>query len=1054
MVLSDLAIRRPVLATVASLLLIVLGLIAFSQLSLRELPDIDSPVVSVQTEYAGASAAVIESRITQVIEDAVAGIEGIDLIESSSRNGRSDVSMEFTLDRDIEAAANDVRDAVSRVVDRLPDEAEAPQVARVSADAEPIMFLNLASPRLDILELTDFAERNVLDRLSSIPGVAAVRLGGGQRYAMRIWLNRSALVARNLTVGDIEAALRRENVELPAGRLESATRDFTLRLSRAYQTPEDFRALVLTTGRDGRPVRLGEVAQVEREAAERRAWFRGNGEPQVGFQIIKTSRANAIEVARAVRAEVEAINEGLPADVSLGVSFDSTEFIEVAVDRVWQTLGEALVLVLLVIFVFLGSVRAALVPAVTLPVCITASFIALWLFGYSINLLTLLAIVLSIGLVVDDAIVVLENCQRRVDLGEPPIVAARRGTRQVAFAVIATTAVLIAVFVPMAFLEGNNGRLFRELAVALAGAIAISAFVALTLTPMMCSLLLRPHKPIGGGIAERIDRTLGRVTEAYRRSLDGQIHRSGLFVGIVAAALFATWGLFTLVPKELAPPEDRGSFFVSVAGPEGAGFDYTVAQMKQIESILLGGIGEDGPLHRVIARVPGGFGGGVNEEMHTGNSIVILRPWDERELTTNDVVNRFRGELAEVPGVVARPIARSGLTRSRGGQQFQVVLGGPDYVQLTQWRDLLLREMENNPALFGADSDFRETRPQLRIDINRERAAALGVSLQDIGRTLETMMGSRRVGSFVEGGEEYDVILQARIDDRQTPDDLGNLFVRAGSGQLVPLASLVTLRELAEPGSLNRFNRLRAITISASLAPGYTLGEATEWVEQAANRVLPAEAQIGWRGEAREQQQSSANVYFAFLMALLIVYLVLAAQFESFAHPFVIMLTVPLAVLGALFGLWSMGLLAAIGWWGPGASLNLFSQVGLIMLIGLAAKNGILIVEFANQLRDEGRNVREAILEASAIRLRPIVMTSLATVAGALPLMLADGAGSASRSSIGIVVVFGVALSTLLTLYVIPALYLRVAPYTRAPEARARELEQLERLHVDGEARV
>jgi multidrug efflux pump len=1054
MLLSELSIRRPVLAAVMSLLLIVIGLIAFSQLTLRELPDIDPPVVSVQTEYPGASAAVVESRITQVIEDAVAGIEGVDLIESSSRNGRGDVSLEFTLDRDIESAANDVRDAVSRVVDRLPDEAEAPQVAKVSADAEPIMFLNLASDRLDILALTDFAERSVVDRLSSIPGVASVRLGGGQRYAMRVWLDRSALAARGLTVNDVEAALRRENVELPAGRLESSARDFTLRMSRAYQTPEEFRAMVVATGREGRPVRLGDVARVDREAGERRAYFRGNGQPQVGFQVIKTSTSNAIEVAQAVRAEVEVINRTLPSEVTLGVSFDSTEFIEVSVWQVWRTLGEALVLVLVVILVFLGSVRAALVPAVTLPVCITASFIALWMFGYSLNLLTLLAIVLSIGLVVDDAIVVLENCQRRVDLGEPPMVAARRGTRQVAFAVIATTAVLVAVFVPMAFLEGNNGRLFRELAVALAGAIAISAFVALTLTPMMCSLLLTPHKPTDGGIAERIDALLNRVTAAYRRSLERHVHRAGAFAGVVVAAVLATLALFVLVPKELAPPEDRGSFFVSVAGPEGAGFDYTVKQMQQVESILLRGIGEDGPLHRVIARVPGGFGGGINEEMHTGNNIVIMRPWDERDVTTNDVVNRVRGELAVVPGVVARPIARSGLTRSRGGQQFQVVLGGPDYVELAAWRDLLLKEMETNPGMFGADSDYKETRPQLRIDINRERAAALGVSVQDIGRTLETMMGSRRVGTYVDGGEEYDVILQAQVSDRATPSDLSNLFVRSGSGPLVPLASLVTLRELAEPGSLNRFNRLRAITISASLAPGYTLGEATTWVEEAAARVLPPNAQLGWKGEAREQQQGNAEILFAFAMALLIVYLVLAAQFESFAHPLVIMLTVPLAVLGALFGLWSMGLLAAIGLWGPGASLNLFSQIGLIMLIGLAAKNGILIVEFANQLRDEGRSVRDAILEASSIRLRPILMTSIATVAGALPLMFGDGAGSASRNAIGIVIVFGVTLSTFLTLYVIPALYARVAPYTQATEVRSRELDRLESLTADGEARA
>ena len=1053
MVLSDLSIRRPVLATVMSLLLIVIGLIAFSRLTLRELPDIDAPVVSVQVSYPGASAAVVESRITQVMEDAVAGIEGVDLIESSSRNGRSDVSLEFTLSRDIESAANDVRDAVSRVIDRLPDEAEAPQVAKVSADAEPIMFLYVASAERDILGLTDYAERYLLDRFSSISGVASARLGGGQRYAMRVWLDRAALAARNLTVGDVEGALRRENVELPAGQLESSTRDFVLRLSRAYQTPEQFSALVVANGRDGRPIRLGDVARVDREAAERRAWFRGNGEPQVGFQIIKTSTANSIDVARAVRDELAAIEASLPPDITMGVAFDSTQFIEVAVDQVWKTLAEALVLVLIVIWLFLGSVRAALVPAVTLPVCLTAAFIALWAFGFSINLLTLLAIVLSIGLVVDDAIVVLENCQRRVDLGEPRLVAARRGTRQVAFAVIATTAVLIAVFVPVAFLDGNNGRLFRELAVALAGAIAISAFVALTLTPMMCSLLLEPHRPESGSFAAKVDGVLARVTAAYRRSLERHIGRTGVFVGVIVAAIGLSVLLFRIVPTELAPPEDRGSFFVQVAGPEGAGFDYTVEQMKQVESILLKNATDEGAIHRVIARVPGGFGGG-QQDMHTANAIVLMKLWDERDVTTNDVVNDLRGQLGAVPGVVARPIARSGLTRSRGGQQFQMVLGGPDYAELVAWRDALLKEMESNPRIFGADSDYKETRPQLRIDINRERAAALGVSVQDVGRTLETMMGSRIVGTYVDGGEEYDVILQAQNSDRATPRDLDGLYVRSSAGQLIPMASLVTFRELAEPGSYNRFNRLRAITISASLAPGYTLGEATAWTEAAAERVLPPQAQLGWKGEARESQQSGAAVLFAFAMALLIVYLVLAAQFESFAHPFVIMLTVPLAVLGALFGLWSMGLLSAAGLWGAGASINLFSQIGLIMLVGLAAKNGILIVEFANQLRDEGRSVREAILDASAIRLRPILMTSIATVAGALPLMLGGGAGSASRNAIGIVIVFGVTLSTFLTLYVIPALYQRVAPYTTAPEARGRELDRLESMHADGEAKA
>ncbi len=1053
MVLSDLSIRRPVLATVMSLLLIVIGLIAFSQLTLRELPDIDPPVVSVQVEYPGASAAVVESRITQVLEDAVAGIEGVELIESSSRNGRSDVNMEFTLSRDIESAANDVRDAISRVADRLPEEATAPEVGKVSADAEPIMFLYIASPDRDVLALTDYAERYVLDRLSSISGVASARITGGQRYAMRLWLDRTALAARGLTVNDVESALRRENVELPAGQLESSTRDFLLRLSRAYESPEEFSALVLANGSDGQPVRLGDVARVAREAEESRAWFRGNGDPQVGFQVIKTSTANALDVARAVREEVDVVAASLPKDISFGVAFDSTQFIEVAVDRVWRTLAEAMVLVLIVIWLFLGSARAALVPAVTLPVCLTAAFIALWAFGFSINLLTLLAIVLSIGLVVDDAIVVLENCQRRVDLGEPRLVAARRGTKQVAFAVIATTAVLVAVFVPVAFLEGNNGRLFRELAVALAGSIVISAFVALTLTPMMCSVLLEPHRPASGSFSARVDGVLNRITNAYRRTLERNVNHTWIFAGVALSAMVLSVVLFRVVPSELAPPEDRGSFFVSVAGPEGAGFDYTVEQMKQVESILLENIGDEGPIQRVIARVPGGFGGGA-QDMHTGNAIVLMNLWDDRDISTNEMVDQLRGPLSEVPGVVTRPIVRSGLTRSRGGQQFQFVLGGPEYAELAEWRDELLKEIESNPGMFGADSDYKETRPQLRIDVNRERAAALGVSVQDIGRTLETMMGSRRVGTYVDGGEEYDVILQAQRDDRATPQDLESLFVRSAAGPLIPMASLVTLRELAEPGSFNRFNRLRAITISASLAPGYTLGEATQWVEETAARVLPARAQVGWKGEARESKEGRSAIFFAFAMALLIVYLVLAGQFESFAHPFVIMLTVPLAVLGALFGLWSMHLLSLAGMWGAGASINLFSQIGLIMLVGLAAKNGILIVEFANQLRDEGRSVRDAVIEASSIRLRPILMTSIATVAGALPLMLGGGAGSASRNSIGVVIVFGVALSTFLTLYVIPALYLRVAPYTSAPESRGRELARLETLHADGESRV
>ncbi|MEJ5207226.1 efflux RND transporter permease subunit [Denitratimonas sp. CY0512] len=1029
MMISDLSIKRPVLATVMSLLLIALGVMSFTRLTLRELPAIDPPVVSVRVTYPGASAAVVESRVTQVLEDAVSGIEGVETLESRSENGRSSLTIEFTLQRDIEAAANDVRDAISRVQNRIPDEADPPRIEKVEADADAILWLNMSATTMDTLELSDYADRYVVDRLSALDGVATVRIGGEQRYAMRIWLDREALAARGLTVTDVENALQRENVELPAGRIESADRDFTLRVARNYLEPEDFAALVLRKGEDGYLVRLGDVAQVERASAERRSYYRSNGQPNVGLGIVKTSTANALDVARAAKAEAVEIQRSLPEGVQIFSAFDNTVFIEAAVERVYWTLAEAMALVLVVIFLFLGSLRTALVPAVTVPVCLVSAFIALFAFGFSINLLTLLALVLCIGLVVDDAIVVLENIQRRCDLGEPPLVAAIRGTRQVGFAVIATTAVLVAVFLPVGFMEGNTGRLFRELSVALAAAISISAFVALTLTPMMSSKLVRPQREVGG-LVGWINRRLKQLSQTYRRQVERTSRKPLLFALLMLGALGLSLLLGGQVPNELAPPEDRGAFFISVQGPEGAGFDYSVQQIAQVEALMIPMTSPEHTLDRVNTRVPGGFGG--SEEMHTGMAMVFLKGWRERDVSTAQVVEEVREVLAEIPGVRALPQVRTGLVRSRG-QPFNVVIGGPDYEELAQWRDRILARAVENPGLFAVDSDYKETRPQVRVHIDRNRAADLGISVQDIGRTLETMMGSRRVTTFVDAGEEYDVMLQARADDRSDPADLENIHVRTRSGDLVPLASVVTLSELAEPGSLNRFNRLRAITVSGGLAPGYTLGEAIAWVQQVAAEELPDVAQIDFKGESREYLQAGGAVMFTFLMALLIVYLVLAAQFESFIHPIVIMLTVPLAVLGALIGLWITG-----------GSLNLFSQIGIVMLVGLAAKNGILIVEFANQLRDEGRSVDEAIAEAASVRLRPILMTSIATVAGAIPLVAAGGPGSASRSTVGVVLIFGVSFSTLLSLYVVPAFYRLLAPRTRSPQALAREIEVLE----------
>ncbi|MGV8940482.1 MAG: efflux RND transporter permease subunit [Lysobacter sp.] len=1028
--LSDISIRRPVFATVVSLLLMVLGVMAFSRLTLRELPAIDPPIVSVDVSYPGASAAVVETRITQVLEDALSGIEGIEMIQSRSVNGRSSVTLEFTLERDIEAAANDVRDAISGVASRLPDEADPPQVRKADSDSDTIIWLNMSSTTMDALQLSDYADRYITDRLSSLDGVSQVRIGGQQRYAMRIWLDSAAMAARDITARDIESALRAENVELPAGRIESESRDFTLRVARQYEKPEDFARIPIKRGAGGYVVRMGDVAEVELASAERRAYYKSNGEPNVGLGIIKTSTANALDVTRAARAEAVEIQKTLPEGMNIFVAYDATVFIDESIRRVYHTLAEAMALVLLVIWLFLGSFRAALIPAVTVPVCLIAAFIPLYLFGYSINLLTLLALVLSIGLVVDDAIVVLENIQRRADLGEPPLVAAARGTKQVAFAVVATTTVLVAVFLPVGFMEGNTGRLFRELSVALAGAVALSAFVALTLTPMMSSKLVRPRSAERSNRVHRwISARLVQLSAGYQSLLGRHLGKPWLVVSLMLGALALSYGLIRLVPSELAPAEDRGSFFVSIVGPEGAGFDYTVAQIQQIEQVMANHTGDDKAIRRYNSRAPGGWG--VSEEMHTGNLIVFLQDWDERDMSTAEVADSLRADFSKLTGVQAQPRVGGGLVGSRG-QPIQIVLGGPEYAEIARWRDTLMEKMEANPGLFSVDSDYKETRPQMRVEINRQRAADLGVSVTEIGHALETMMGSRRVTTFVQDGEEYDVLVQAGRAGRASPADLAAIQVRGKGGELIPLSNLVTLSELAEAGSLNRVNRMRAITITAGLAPGYTMGEALAFLNATAKTDLPEYAQIDWKGESREYQKAGGAVLLTFTLALLVVFLVLAAQFESFIHPFVIMLTVPLAVLGALVGL-------AV----TGGTLNLFSQIGIVMLVGLAAKNGILIVEFANQLRDAGRSIKEAVIESAGVRLRPILMTSIATAVGAVPLVAAGGPGSASRATIGVVIIFGVSLSTLLSLFVVPAFYVLLAKYTRSPQALSNELDTL-----------
>lgn len=1036
MILSDLSVKRPVLATVASLLLIAFGLIAFRTLPLRELPAVDPPIVSITTQYRGASAEIVETRITQIIEDQLTGVEGLSLIEASSRDGRSSIRVEFDLNRNLDEAANDVRAAVSRVQNRLPQGVDPPQVEKSDADSDPIIWLNLASDTMSRTELTGYAERVLTDRLGALNGVANVRVGGGMRQAMRIWLNTEALAARGLTPDDVDAALRSQNIELPAGQIESFERDYTMRVARGYRTAAEFGRLPVGRSGDARLTRLEDVARVEVGAEDDRRIFRGNGINQIGLGIARQSNANALEVARGVRAEAARIEKTLPKGVTMVVAFDTTVFIEKAIAGVWTTMAEAVVLVIVVIFLFLGSLRAAIIPAATIPVCLIATFAVLAVFGYSINLITLLALVLTIGLVVDDAIVVLENVQRRVDLGEPPLIAAQRGTNQVAFAVIATTAVLVSVFTPLLFAGGFVGRLFVELAVTIAAAVVISAFVALTLTPMMCSLLLQPSSKTNR-LSLWIDGIFNATRRSYRDSVQASLKTPVIAFILMGIVILGAVFFFVKLPKELSPVEDRGNLTINISGPEGAGFEYMRRIVGQAEAVLDSYV-KNGEAARTLVVVPRFQDQGSNR-FNGAFGRVFLTEWGSRR-EGNEIVDELNRKLSAIPGAQFRASMQGALSVGGGGGgggagDVSIVLGGSNYQELAAVAEKVLAKARGNDGFSRGRMNYEPISPRIELTIDRERAASLGVSVQSIGRTLEATTGLRRVGTYPADGEEYDVIMQVDRRERRSIDDLDRIFVRSErTGELVPMSNVVTTKNLGGVDELPRVNKLRAVTISLTMVKGYTIGQALTWLEEAIRPEMKPDMRIDYTGQAKLYKDSGSAIGFAFGLAILIVFLTLAAQFESFVHPITIMATVPLAIAGGLFGLYAAGF-----------TLNIYSQIGLIILVALAAKNGILIVEFANQLRDEGRSARDAIIESADLRLRPILMTSIATVAGALPLAFSSGAGGESRSVIGTVVVFGVLASTALTLYVVPVIYLLLARYTGSPEARAQAIEAFER---------
>ncbi|MGO3862612.1 MAG: efflux RND transporter permease subunit [Halomonas sp.] len=1032
--LSDISVQRPVLAMVIAALIIAFGLLALNRLPLQEYPTIDPPVVTIDTRYPGASANVVETRITQVLEDRIAGVEGIELITSQSEDGRSRIEIEFDIDMDINAAANDIRDRISGALRNLPDDADNPEVTKADSSEEIVVWLSLSGADYSITELTDYANRFLVDSLSVQPGVARVRVGGGSDYAMRVWLDRNALAARNLTVSDIEDALRAENVELPAGSIESADRQFIVHLPRSFASAEDFQRLALNSPRNastnqesGYLVRLGDVARVEVGAVEDRSVFRSNGVPMVGLGMIMQSTANVIELSEAVRVELERLQGTLPEGMSLSLNYDASLFVSGAIEQVVMTLFIAMGLVVVVIFMFLGNLRTTLVPAVTVPIAVIGAFTALAAMNFSINLLTLLALVLAIGLIVDDAIVVLENINRRMhDYGETPLVAAFRGTRQIAFAVIATTLVLVAVFVPLSMLQGDIGRLFSEFALTMAAAVAVSTLLALTLTPMMASKILKPGMH-DSRIGKAVQWLLSGTQRRYQTVLEWMLKMRWLVVAMFVLLIAATAWLATVLPNEYTPQEDRGNFIVLVNGPEGATFDYMMDYMDEIEA-RMNPLVESGELERVVVRAPRGYGN--IENFNSGFIIVNMADWGSRR-SAWEIMAEVRQTLSTLPGVQAFPVMRQGFGQ-RTQKPVQFVLGGGSYEEIAQWRDTLMNHVrENNPRLMALESNYNETQPQLRVEIDYERAASLGVTVTEIGRTLEVLLGGRNVTRYVDAGEEYDVILEGDRGSQNSPRALDNIQVRsARTGELIPLASLVTLSDFAGASTLNRFDRIRAITIEANLADGYPLGEALAYLEESAAELLPEEAQTNVAGASRDFQQASGATAFLLILGALVVFLVLAAQFESLIHPFVIMLTVPLAMSGALLAL----LLS-------GQSLNIYSQVGLVLLIGLAAKNGILIVEFVNQLRDEGHAFRAALIEGAVTRLRPILMTAVTTMAGAIPLIISTGPGAESRLVIGTVVMAGVGSATIFTLFVVPVAYDLLARHTGSPGAVKRRLE-------------
>ena len=1027
MYLTDLSIKRPVVATVMSLILVIFGLVVFNEIPTDELPDVERPIVTIQTNYQGASAEIVDTQITQKIEDRVGGTPGLINIESMSEDGSSRIEMTFKSDLDLDNVANDVRSFVARVVDELPEEASAPEVYKQSAGFRTTMWMSFSSDFMSDMELTDYADRYLTDYFATVEGVGRVRLGGEREISLRIWLDPIALAARDLTTQEVEQTLRSENLEFPSGRIESKDIDLTIKLENAYDKIETYKNLPLKKSFDGSITKLSDVARVEFGPVSTRTVFKGNGKQVVGIGIYQQSDANTIKVANRLKKKIKEIQPTLPDGTSLEVSFDRSNYISTAIYEVYKTLVIALILVTIIIYLFLGNIRALVVPIIALPVSLISTFLAIYFFDFSINLFTLMALVLAIGIVVDDAIVMLENIVRRVEKGETSLVAAYKGSKQVSFAIIATTLVLVAVFIPLIFIKGLSGTLYTQTAVTLSFAVIISSFVALSLSPMIASKVL-VKKNIKSKVSQKFEVSLNKFRDFYKRTLLFWLKRKKEIIIFLITILVLTTSVFLYAPKELMPKEDRGAFFVIIKAPESSGFEYTSSKSEEIEGFLLPEVGK-GEYRRLLLRVPG-FGKS-STQVNSGFIIVLLEHWDNRKRDGQRIMMESFRKISKVPGVLAFPVMPQGIRTGGVQKPVQFVLLGNTYEDLIKWKEVIKNEARKNKNLINVEDDFNQTKAILNVKIDQEKTSDLGVSTLEIGRSIETMFGSRNVTKFTKDGREYDIILQGDIKNRKEPSNLAKVYVRSkNTGKLVSISNLVSLEEEGIAPILSRYNRQKAITISANIVGDYSLSDALNFLEKTTNDNFPS-ARIAYKGESEELRETSYQIYLIFALALLTAYLVMAAQFESFKHPFTIMLTVPLAIFGGILGLLVVG-----------SSINIFSQIALIILIGLATKNGILIVEFANQLRDEGKDIEKSIIESANIRLRPILMTSISTIIGVLPLVFSSGPGEASRLTVGITILFGMIFSTFFTLYVIPTIYLAIGKNTKSINYIEKELKK------------